>query len=210
MWRRENYEILRDCGKVAINENTKPQHTLLFSLFFFFHALVPSVFIGFTLWFLILGSLFFSFCPSFDKSGMSWMACRLCRIWDWQGGFRNERVKSILREIWGIVAFFYAKMWKMRSWGVWRVYSNEIKVDGGGGKVGKVGPWECMDTRRWIYLGVGSSSWRWHWYKTEVLFWRGLIVFEISVDPKQAMLHFSYFTWSRNIHPLLYVYLVPD
>ena len=38
----------------------------------------------------------------------------------------------------------------------------------------------------------------------------GLIVPEISIDPKQSMLRFSYFTWNRNVYPLLYVYLVPD
>ena len=56
----------------------------------------------------------------------------------------------------------------------------------------------------------GMESWDWHGYKAEVLFWWGLIVSEISIEPKQAMLRPSYFTWSRNIHPLLYVYLVPD
>ena len=58
-------------------------------------------------------------------------------------------------------------------------------------------------------VGV-MESWDWHGYKVEVLFWRGPSVPEISIDPQQSMLRPSYFTWNRNIHPLLYVCLAPD
>ena len=59
-------------------------------------------------------------------------------------------------------------------------------------------------------LAEHIGSWQGHRCKTLTMFWRGLIVPEISIDPKQAMLHFSYFTWNRNVYPLMYVYLVPD
>ena len=59
-------------------------------------------------------------------------------------------------------------------------------------------------------LAEHIGSWQGHRCKTLTMFWRGLIVPEISIDPQQSMLRPSYFTWNRNIHPLLYVCLAPD
>lgn len=64
VWGSGNYEIVWDCGKVAINENTKSQHILLFSLFSsfmsWFQVSLLVLHCGFSFW-ALCSSLFVLF-----------------------------------------------------------------------------------------------------------------------------------------------------